>query len=129
MGPRPEEAGLLLRLYQTCTVRTWGGSRGPGPRPGSTDTQGVGGSSLRQLASQGEFGWGQARGGAGELVPGQCQGIWAPAATHCIGTRDSVWPGINDPFLRDWAHLQGRLAPTLVLHPAYLGAQLQAACT
>lgn len=24
----------------------------------------------------------------------------------------------NDPFLREWAHLSGRLAPTSALHPA-----------
>lgn len=30
-------------------------------------------------------------------MSGQCQGIWAPAATHCVGLRDSMWPGIMIP--------------------------------
>lgn len=38
-----------------------------------------------------------------------------------------MWPTINDPFLREWVHLQGSLAPTLALHPAYLGC-LVAGC-
>lgn len=124
MGLGPEEAGLVLPLsHLDCPDLGWE-QRARSQAREHRQGRGWVGSSLRQLASPGEFGWGQARGGAAQPVPGQCQGIPTPAATHCRGTRDSVWPGINDPFLGD---LQGRLAPTSVLHPAYVGAQLQAA--
>lgn len=48
-------------------------------------------------------------------MPGPGQGISVPAATHSVGTRDSRWPRNNDPFLREWVHLQGGLAPAQAL--------------
>ena len=35
----------------------------------------------------------------------------------------------NDPFLREWVHLSGRLAPTSALHPACPWGASPAACT
>lgn len=59
--------------------------RGPGPRPGEHRQLGHGPPKTSIWVGQARAGWG----GAAGQVPGPGRGIWAPAATHGVGARDS----------------------------------------